>query len=275
VTVASWWGTVTAISSIHHGGQTRGTVTTLRREVIVQPDGSGVEVPVVSGNTFRGRLRRIGEELLRETLRYEGRVPAAVAHVLRGGGSLTKTGREPLSGSRLAVLRELVPQLAIFGGAGGGSIIDGALVVHKVIPHVIETNHVTGAASRRSVSALTQLESYARQDDRGSRGFDEIGAGEDGVGGQQMRFELETFPAGTVFSTGVQLRGPSALELSFFHDVLAEFAARGHLGGRVGVGHGRVRVDLVCNRDLAELVDWRHTVGARRDEAIEALEDLG
>jgi hypothetical protein len=272
VMTVSWWGSITAISSIHHGAQTRGTVTTLRRELVLQPGGAGVEVPVISGNTFRGRLRRVGEELLREALAYDGLLPAGVAHALRGGGALTKTGREPLSGARLARLRQLVPQLGVFGGAGGGSIIDGSLIVHKVIPHVRETAHITGVESDRGVWQLTQLESYARQDDATTRDFPAT----DGlaVGGQQMRFELETFPAGTVFSTGVQLRNPSPVEVSFFVDVLAEFTARGHLGGRIGAGHGRVRVDLVCDRDLGDLVDWRDLVAAHRDEAFTALEGL-
>ena len=106
---------------------------------------------MISGNTFRGRLRRVGEELLREALAYDGLLPAGVAHALRGGGALTKTGREPLSGARLARLRQLVPQLGVFGGAGGGSIIDGSLIVHKVIPHVRETAHITGVESDRGV----------------------------------------------------------------------------------------------------------------------------
>lgn len=274
--LVSWWGEITAVSSIHHAGETRGTVTTLRRELILQPGGGRVEVPVISGNTFRGRLRRIGEELLRESLRYEGLVSPAVAHVLRGGGALTKTGREPLSGARLARLRELVPQLGVFGGAGGGCIIDGALTVHKVIPHARETNHVTGAESAVEVRRLTQLESYSRQDDGSTRGFVGLlpGAGAAGGAGQQMRFELETFPAGTVFAAGVQLRSPSPVEVSFFCDVLAEFSVRGYLGGRIGVGHGRVRVDLVCDQDLSGRVDWRERVASRRDETLEALTGL-
>ena len=59
-----WEGTLTALSSIAHGGETRGTITLLRRELVCSSSGELVHVPIVSGNTLRGRLRRLGEELL-------------------------------------------------------------------------------------------------------------------------------------------------------------------------------------------------------------------
>lgn len=273
--VVAWSGTVTALSSIHHGGETKGTLTLLRREVILQPDGSSVLVPVISGNTFRGRLRRVGEELLREALGYEGIISAGAAHALRGGGALVKTSREPLSGSRLARVRHLVPHVGVFGAAGGGTIIDGALVVLKVIPYVRETNHITGSAAPVTVLELPQVESYTRQDDTGTRAFTALLPVPGGdVGEQQMLYRLETFPAGTVFSAGLQLRGPSQLELAFFVEVLRQFAHRGHLGGRIGIGHGRIQLELTCDHPLDDLPDWRAAMAADRDEAIAAIADL-
>jgi len=141
----TWTGTLTATSSIAHGGETRGTITLLRRELVSLPEGSLVHVPIVSGNTLRGRLRRVGEELLRDAVGYDGQLHPAAAHALRGGGSLAKTSHEPLSGNRLQRLRELVPQIGVFGGAGGGTIINGALDVGKVVPHLSETVHITGS----------------------------------------------------------------------------------------------------------------------------------
>jgi hypothetical protein len=89
-----------------------------------------------------------------------------------------------------------------------------------------------------------------------------------------MLFRLETFPAGTVFSAGVSLRRPSLLDLAFFVEVLTRFAEDGHLGGRVGIGHGRVRLDLRCNTELPPLPDWRAVLKQRRDEALAAIEEL-
>src|SRR5207247_9580870 len=105
----TWSGTITAVSSIAHGGETRGTVTLLRRELVRQPGGQAVLVPLISGNSFRGLLRRVGEALLREVLAYDGASPLPAPHALRGGGALAKTSREPSSGHRLQPQPALLP----------------------------------------------------------------------------------------------------------------------------------------------------------------------
>ena len=283
----TWTGTITALSSITHGEETRGTYTMLRRELVTTADGSRVLVPIISGNTLRGRLRRVGEELLRDAVGYSGQISPAAAHTLRGGGSLAKTGREPLSGARLARLRELVPQLGVFGGAGGGTIISGALDVGKVVPHVAETARITGVETRVSAFEATQLEAYTRQDDDRHHDFAGVPAtaqltfSEDGkpavvetAGGNQMRFHVETFPIGTTFSTWLRLRRPTDLEAAFFCDVLAEFAHDGRLGGRVAIGHGQVRADLHADPVVKSTVNWRSFVAEHRDEILGALESL-
>ncbi len=286
----TWKGTLTAMSSIAHGGENRGTITLLRRELISTPEGL-VHVPVVSGNTLRGRLRRLGEELLRDVVGYEGLLHPAAAHALRGGGALAKTGGEPLSGSRLQRLRELVPQIGVFGAAGGGTIINGALDVGKVVPHLAETIHITGVTTDRSAFSATQLESYTRQDDSTLHDFSDVLAAPPAVeltfdqqgrptvsgrgDGNQMLFHVETFPAGTVFSTWLRLRRPTPLEAAFFLEVLDLFVADGRLGGRVSVGHGQIRSDLVMtSATCGPLPDWRTQVEESRDEILQALGSL-
>lgn len=265
----TWRGWLTATSSIAHGGETRGTITLLRRETMITPAGR-VSVPVISGNTWRGRLRRIGEELLRDAVGYEGELTPAAAHALRGGGALAKTGREPLSGSRLETLRELVPQIGVFGAAGGGTIISGALDVGKVIPCLTETEQLTGRRSQQDAFTGTQLEDYTRQDDSTSHDLPSAAGG-----GSQMLFRIETFPVGTVFAAWLRLRRPSDLEMAFFSSVMEQFAADGRLGGRVGAGHGQVQVDLLPDQPLADLVNWRDHCRRHRDQILTAMGDLG
>lgn len=285
----TWSGTLEATSSIVHAGESRGTITLLRREAVITADGSLVQVPVVSGNTLRGRLRRVGEELLREALGYDGVISAAAAHALRGGGSLAKTSAEPLSGSRLAQLRALVPQIAVFGAAGGGTIIDGALEVGKVIPHVLETNRITGAGATRSAFAATQLEAYTHAEgadahdgpatapvsDPGSElAVSGTVAAAEKRTSAQMLFHVETFPAGTTFSTWVRLRRPTELELAFFTEVLATWCADARLGGRIGVGHGRITAHLLPQPAPEVDLDWRAHLATRREQALEAIAGL-
>lgn len=276
--IVTWEGQVTALSSIAHAGETRGTITLLRRETVVTSDGALVEIPVISGNTFRGKLRRIGEELIREVLQYEGELHPAVAHALRGGGSLAKASREPLSGSRLQQLRRLVPLIAVFGAAGGGRIIDGCLQVGKVVPVIAETARITGIAAKVTAMECTQLETFARQDDSDTHGFSGVVDHSDGVGGveQQMQFRLETFPAGTRFHTWLRLDQPTEGELAFMVEVLNRFAEVGRLGGRAGMGMGRVQLALDPQPavDRSDLVDWRAELAEHRAEALEALDGL-
>ena len=80
-------------------GQQLGTTTLLRREKTLLADGRIDYVPVISGNTFRGWLRRVGED---------GQLSLTAAHALRGGGALAKTSGPALAGQRLATLRSLI-----------------------------------------------------------------------------------------------------------------------------------------------------------------------
>lgn len=277
-TTITWTGTITALSSIAHGGETKGVLTLLRRELIRQPDGTLLPVPIISGNSFRGVLRRVSEELLRDTLTYEGSLSLAAAHVLRGGGALTKAAREPLSGARLRTLRELIPHIGIFGTAAGGRIIDGALRVGKVVPYLAETAHLTGHAEPTSAFSATQLESYTRHDDTTDHAFvipltpDAPELSESDT--QQMLYRLETFPAGTRFESWVELVRATDLEISYFAAVLDRFTHNARLGGRSARGHGRVRLDLTPSISSLLTTDWQTHLQTHRDQILTALEDL-
>lgn len=289
----TWRGTITATSSISHGGETRGTVSLLRRERIML-EGAPVHVPVISGNAVRGRLRRTAEELFRETLAYEGEIPLAAAHILRSGGSLAKT-RTPLSGSRLREARELILPLAVFGGVVGRTI-EGALQVGKLMPHLAETQHLTGASGPSAFDAV-QLETYTRVDESTSAGMQALhlqttplssdgqvdvdslatvsGQDERDEDGKPMIMRIETFPAGTTFATWYSLRHASAMQTAFFVDVLNRFTRDGRVGGRGAIGLGTFTADLVAEPELpSDLPDWAGMVTQRRDEVLAMLRSL-
>ena len=90
-----------------------------------------------------------------------------------------------------------------------------------------------------------------------------------------MLYRIETFPAGTVFSTWLRLRRATDLEAAFFKDVLKAFIADGRLGGRVGIGHGQVRVNLKGTATSPPAkVDWRAITLEHRAQILTALESL-
>ncbi len=277
--IIRWDVELTALSSIAHGGEQLGTISLLRREKVLLPDGQLLLVPVISGNSLRGTLRRIGEDLLRAELTYDGQLSLSAAHALRGGGALAKCQGPALTGARLSKLRELIPLVGVFGTAAGGTIVDGCLQVGKALPVVSElAAHVPprpGEPPRHSLFDLVQVENYARQDDLDRHGFRDrcAGAPDEATDSRQMQFGVETLAAGTRLVSWMQLSWATPMEISFFAEVLHVFAARGRIGGRIAAGHGQVAVTLhrqvLAGQD--QPVQWRALLASRHSDAIEAL----
>lgn len=290
-TSTTWTGTLTALSSVAHDGERRGTVSLLRREKITTPEGRRVWVPLVSGNGLRGALRRVAADLFVEALELEGKLSLPAAQLLRGGGgALTKSSKAPLTGEPLRRLRQLVPPVAVLGGTVSARTISGALQVGKVQPHLAETAHLTGAIGGPTVFEATGLESYTRAGDSGElvdwvrvplTGDGSVDAAAlartsaTGDGGP-MLYRVETFPAGTKFSTWLRLERAEDLAHAFVVDVVEAFARSGRLGGRRGIGHGVIEADwrVVSSPAAPPAVDWRDVLRARRDEVLAVLDAL-
>lgn len=263
-------GAVTAISSIAHGSHTAGTTQIMRRERFVTPDGSVEDVPVISGNAVRGILRDHSAHVFWRAL---GRpeLPMPLFHALWSGGSLAKAGSgNVLSSTQLARLRSLVPHISLFGAAGGGRIIEGKLLIGKMVPIVTETAHVVPSellsGKELSVWEHIQIEEFSRMDDakraslapaimsatpkhgteQGALLAPEVEPDEKRQGpAQQMRYGVETLISGTRLHWWMQLQGVTDLEVDMFRAALDSWIATGaHLGGRAATGHGRLAMQL-------------------------------
>lgn len=293
-TSTTWTGTLSALSSIAHDGERRGTVSLLRREKFATPQGGTVWVPLVSGNSLRGSLRRLAADLFVEALELEGQLSLPAAQLLRGGGgALAKSSKAPLTGEPLRRLRLLVPPVAVFGGTVSARTISGSLQVGKVVPHLAQTAHLTGDADGPTVFEATGLESYTRAGDSGElvdllrvplAGDGSVdpaaltramSAGEGGGG--PMLYRVETFPAGTRFSTWLRLERADELTHAFVVDVVDAFTRWGRLGGRRGTGHGLIEATWQISSTPAPppAVDWRENLRARRGEVLAVLDALG
>lgn len=284
-----WTAEVTAMTSIAHGGETRGTATLLRRELILT-GAVATPVPVISGNAVRGRLRRTAEEMYREVLDYQqDELPLVAIDVLRSGGSLAKASGQPLTGGRLRDARHLVPPLALFGAATGGRAIEGSLQVGKLLPLLAETSHLTGVIENvPDVFGATQLETYTRQDDAGTPQSAALmtsrvpltDTGEPDHAALEATssfalFRIETFPAGSRFTGWIKANHITAMQLAFLLDLLDRFTTHGRVGGRAGIGHGRLSTDLHCQSELpAQLPDWRAELTTHREDALTVLRSL-
>lgn len=269
MTVMRWDGTATALSSVAHGAEALGQVRYLRRERILMPDGSTEDMPVVSGNAFRGMLRRTAADLWWDAV-GQPKITMPVMHAIWAGGALAKSNGSPLTGSRLAFVRSACPVIGLFGAAGGGRIIDGCLQVGKLTPVCTESAHLLPVGrvfdGMPSVWDLTQIEYYSQvpSDDRLA---EQITGEADEP--SPVRFGVETFIAGTVFDTWLATSWATPAENAFMSEVLDVFSGSARIGGMGRAGHGQLRLSLSGGPGSA--VDWRAALPPVDDEFLRAL----
>ena len=252
-----------------------------RREKIITPTGEVMQVPIVSGSSFRGILRRIGESLTAGVLDYEDTaLPIPAAHLLTNGGRLAKSAR-PLTDEEERRLKTLLPQIAVFGGAASGRIMSGLLTVGKVLPEIAELAHILPrppqSTTLPAVLGVAE-ESFSHLSDHRTTTAQAPRADLDENSSPLGRFGVETLPVGTRLQTWVRLTNATAMQAAFLRDVLADFADHGHLGGRIAAGHGQVTATVTATALRGQLpddsADWVADLSAHRSDAIAALAQL-
>lgn len=271
-------GTMTALTSISHIGDSHGVNSKLRREKVIQPNGSVEEIPIISGNAMRGILRdrgmlhmlkQLGYGVNDETGEVKG-LSLAAFYFLFSGGALTKDlGNRGLDVDEARRWRSLIPLVAVFGGAMGNQIMPGKAKIGKAIPICTETAHIIPErflGGVDSVWELCQEEAYTRRDDekndnlrqlitpevrglldadasakRAKAGTKDDVEGETGQK-QQMRYYVETLAAGSRLYWEISLDDVTDLEREAFFVTLAEFSRFPYIGGKSSVGHGKISV---------------------------------
>lgn len=274
-------GIVTALTSVSHIGDSYGVSAKLRREKVVLPNGEVEEIPIISGNSLRGILRDRGMLHMLKMLGYGvneetgevGGLSLAAFYFLFSGGALTKVTGRGIDIDEARKWRELIPLVALFGGAMGNQIMPGKLKCGKAIPVCEETSHLlperfVNGNNHASIWEYVQEESYTRRDDeknenlrqliapenrrlleakarddRAKSGTKDDLAGETGQK-QQMRYFVETLCAGTQFFWDVTLDDVTPIEFDAFAITLAEFSKFPYIGGKSGVGLGKVSIQF-------------------------------
>lgn len=286
-------GTLLALTSISHGGIENGTTQGFRRETFVLPDGKVFpSVPVISGGSVRGSLRRLAAKMTQHALAGDGgRLPFPAVHALRTGGALreTRSGGEVLTGERQARLRDLLPHFGVFGLAGGGRIMSGRLCVDKPLPVAAETAYLAEHYATEitteppSIWSVIQRETYTRIADVEAAAaqpyIETAGDRELAKGSGNMIWTHETIVPGTRLFHSLVLEDATAIEVSFFDDLVRRWGRDARVGGQVARGHGRVHPEYARTvRDvLGDEADtetgpcWTEHIAEHREEAIEAL----
>lgn len=259
-----WPVTLRCASPLHHGafGADTGNAVPLRRlPLTTAPARAGV--PVLSGNALRGCMRRqIMRELFRAcdlsrespslTPKLWDRLYAALAN----GGHLTGSEARADPAQRRA-LRDAVPALSVFGSALYSYMLPGKISVGWCWPASQEA-HAAGLTppSAREAEELVSEISLVRHVDRELQDPTQSGV-------TPMPVTIEALSTGVTLHTEI-------VALAELSDVEVGVVAHAlHLvqviGGKTGVGFGRVQVehDIDPASYLAWLEDRTRVTAAR------------
>lgn len=268
-------GLIVAKSPIHSGSDEKlGNESALRRMTFLV-DGKPMEIPVVSGNSIRGILRR---KVMRDMLTAVGYQPKSASkytklhHILFSGGVLEAVDESESGYIDLALkkkLRDVLPPLSVFGAAMRNQMIESKLSVSFALPVCRELSgylpeHVKSMPqASMSIYSMLADDFITRKDDlRDERAEDEQAV--------QMLVNFEVFAPGTVFYHRFALRDATPVEEAVLGRAIELWRMEPFIGARAAIGYGTVELQY----PLIETAPWREHLASRRDEILETLASI-
>jgi hypothetical protein len=242
-------GVITALSPVFHGGNEKtGSVVLLNRLKFIV-DGKPVDVPIISGNQARGRLRRL---LARDFLERAGyqldlsqRKHQRLYHTLFAGGVLTSVEEEESGvvdlNLKSRVVKYILP-LRLFGASYANQMVEGRVLIGHLLPICRELREYTGVDSDVS---FYQLITRAFQTRRDELRVGEAGGEEDEQAVQAI-VEYECFAPGTRFHHEIVLEttsGEERLDLSTLYRAVKLWQQLPYIGGKSSIGFGKLRIE--------------------------------
>ena len=274
-------GVLTALSPVFHGGSEKtGNVVLLNRLKFLV-DGKPVDVPIVSGNQVRGRLRRL---LARDFLDLAGyrmdlsqKSYQKLYHTIFAGGVLTEVEEEEAGtvdlNLKFRIVKYVLP-LRLFGCSYANQMIEGRVLVGHMLPVCRELREYTGVDSDVSFYQLIARSFQTRRDElRAPREEGEEEGEEQAV---QMMVEYECFAPGTRFVHEIALettREGEELDLSTLHRAIELWRMKPFIGGKGAVGFGRLRIEYKWPKPVGS-AEYLRFVEGNRDEIVEVLDEL-
>jgi hypothetical protein len=245
----------------HNGGEINGNISAFRRFKVVQPSGKIVEIPHVSGNSIRGKLRDVAAKQMLDILGDENaplKVDIKVFQLLFSGGSLG-AGNNADDIEKYRQMRENLVHVSLFGGAWGNAILSGKMKVNPLLPIAKETAHIIpkkwhGIEDLPSIFTYLQLEMFTRKENSNDAEFQPyIQRSEDvQYSTSQMIYHVETISAGTPFYWKVVLEDVTPEEFDFFLSVIQKFKNIPVVGGKSATGFGQIEFEDISWRDVTK-----------------------
>ena len=277
----------------HHEESFGNSAVAMRRKIRL-PDGEFARVPIITADTMRHGMREASSYALLDAAGLLGS-PSLTEPALRllfSGGMITGSAGGSVKLGDYRDLVDLVPTLALFGGAAQNRVIPGRLMVDDAILICDETQHRVPSWVFEDVdSSLDSHRSHieevqrVRMDaslDPGKRQM--LTAGEvERIEGRLAKSEnasalgdakakdeaksamlprrFETIVSGSLFFWSVTATTYSALEEDTFMVSVASFLHHAVVGGKKGTGHGLVKaiaargVALSAPSERMEVID--------------------
>jgi len=245
-------GFITAQAPIHHGGDEKaGNQSLVRRQSYIV-DNSVIEIPVISGNSIRGILRRMIWDDLLERVEYT-LTNMKIYHMLFTGGSLEAVDSKDSGVIDIEMKRKLraeLPPLAVMGTALGNQMFEGKLKCAIAQPICSELREFLPedlpVQATTSIYELVSFDFMTRLDDVKE-------ARQEGEAAHQMLMNFEVINPGTVFVHSFTLDNPSDVEKAVLAHALNLWREKPWVGGKSSVGYGNVKISYELDDDSAYL----------------------
>ena len=271
-------GILTALSPVFHGGSEKtGSVVLLNRIKFIV-DGKPTDVPIISGNQVRGRLRRLLTADFLELAGYKmdlgQKSYQKLYHTLFAGGVLEAVEEESESAVvdlnlKFRIVKYILP-LRLFGCSYANQMIEGRVLVGHMLPVCKELRDYIGVDSDISFYQLISRAFQTRRDElRAARAEDEEQA-------VQALIEYECFAPGTKFYHEIRLetsREEELLDLSTLYRAIELWRENPFIGGKSSVGFGKLRIEYEWPRPIDSRL-YLEFVEKNRDEIVKVLDEL-
>lgn len=265
-------GIITAISSIVQSGtQKTGAFQTLPMKNIFY-NGQSIEIPYISGNSIRGRLRRIIMRDMTELLGYKFKNDF-LWHAFFGGGQLqsVNSSQGMLDVKLKTELIEHFPAVGLLGFSLLNQMIESKLVVSDMDICCIENKDFIPAKYEKDCQNTFHeylgTTFFTRKDDRNNgKQKDENSQA------IQMKVEIQVIVPGTRFYHEFIVRhSPTPLEIACFNRMLKLWNNEANIGGKTSTGFGRLKLNYTNEFDDKDYLEY---IEKNKEKLIKYLDNL-
>lgn len=269
-------GVLTALSPVFQGGNEKTGSTVLLNRLKFIVNGKPTDVPIISGNGVRGRLRRFITRDFLEKVGYEMDLSQKgyqkLYHTLFAGGVLTSAEEESDSGvidlSMKSKLVKYILPLRLFGASYSNQMIEGRVLVGHLLPICKELKEYTGVDSDISFYQLITRAFQTRRDELRTSSEDD-----DTV---QMIVDYECFAPGSKFYHEVILTTTSeseVLDLSTLYRTIELWKQTPTIGGKSSIGFGKLKIEYKFPKDVTDK-PYLNFIKENKDEIVKVLDEL-